>query len=50
MNYAMITGATSGIGYELSKLLAKDGYDLIIIGRNQKKLSEMKGNLLKLLD
>src|SRR5215217_1893556 len=33
--FALITGATSGIGYELAKLFAKDGYNLIIAARTQ---------------
>lgn len=36
--YALITGATSGIGYELAKLFAKDNYNLIIVSRNQQQL------------
>lgn len=36
--YALITGATSGIGYELAKLFANDGYNLAIVGRNQREL------------
>lgn len=38
--YALITGATSGIGYELAKLFAQDGYNLIIVARNQAELNE----------
>ena len=36
--YALLTGATSGIGYELAKLLAKDSYNLIIVARNHDEL------------
>jgi len=32
------TGGTSGIGKELAKLFAKDGYNLIIVARNQTEL------------
>jgi len=37
--YALITGATSGIGYELAKLFAKDKYNLVIVARNTAELS-----------
>jgi len=36
--YALITGATSGIGYELAKLFAQNNYHLIIVARNQAEL------------
>lgn len=33
--YALITGGSSGIGYELAKLFAQDGYNLIIVSRGE---------------
>jgi short-subunit dehydrogenase len=37
-NYALITGASEGIGYELAKLFASDGYNLVIVARNNDEL------------
>lgn len=38
--YALITGATNGIGYELAKLFAQDGYNLIIVARTEEDLQQ----------
>ena len=40
-----ITGATSGIGKSTAEIFAKHGYDLIITGRRQERLTELKGSL-----
>jgi hypothetical protein len=40
--YALVTGASSGIGYELAKLFAKDGKNIIVVARSQDKLEELK--------
>lgn len=48
MGVAMITGGGSGIGYELAKLCAKDGYNLLVVGRNTTKLNTVANELASL--
>ena len=38
---ALITGASSGLGYEFVKLFAKDHYDLVLVARNEARLQEI---------
>ena len=42
---ALVTGASSGIGWEFAKILAQDGYDLVLVARNRKKLEELKSQI-----
>jgi uncharacterized protein len=42
---ALITGASTGIGFEFAKLLAADGYNLVLIARDEQKLREIAASL-----
>jgi short-subunit dehydrogenase len=42
---ALITGASSGIGYDLAHLFAADGHDLILVARSEGKLRDLAGQL-----
>lgn len=42
---ALITGASSGLGYDMSYYLAELGYDLILVARNKDKLQEMQKDI-----
>lgn len=39
--YALVTGASTGIGYELAKLFAEEGYNLIIVSRTESDLTKV---------
>lgn len=43
--YTLITGASSGIGYEMAKLLAAQKHNLILIARSQSKLEALQKEL-----
>ena len=42
---ALITGASSGIGYELAKQFAKNHHDLILVARNLQVLHKLADDL-----
>ena len=45
MSYALITGASSGIGYELAKLFAIDKHNIILIARREERLKRLSIDL-----
>ena len=45
--YAIITGASSGIGREMAILLAKKGYNLILAARRTKRLEQLQQQIQK---
>ncbi|KAL3893842.1 MAG: hypothetical protein SGCHY_005609, partial [Lobulomycetales sp.] len=44
--YAVVTGASEGIGREFSLQLAKKGFNLVILSRTKAKLDALKKELL----
>ena len=49
-NTALITGASSGIGWELAKYHASKGGDLIMTARREDKLNNLKAEIEKNYD
>lgn len=44
-SWAVITGSTDGIGLEYARAFAAKGFNLLLIGRNETKLSEVKSSI-----
>ena len=42
---ALITGASSGIGRDMARVLAKKGYDLVLIARKEEQLEKLAKEL-----
>ena len=47
--WAMVTGATDGIGLEFCRQLAKDGFNICLVSRTESKLKAVVENELKSL-
>ena len=47
MKRVLITGASSGIGYELAKIYAENGHDLVIVARNRDKLRMLQKEIFE---
>ena len=45
---ALITGASSGIGKDMARILAQKNYELVLVARDVKKLEETKNELEKI--
>ena len=43
----LLTGASSGIGKDMAKILNKKGYDLVLVARDEEKLNSVKTGLQK---
>jgi short-subunit dehydrogenase len=45
MPTALITGASNGIGLELARVFAREGFDLFLVARNRQRLEEISRDL-----
>ncbi len=48
--WALITGATSGIGFEMAKILASGGMNLVLVSRSEERLCQVARQLNEISD
>ena len=48
-SYALVTGASSGLGREYARMLARDGKDIVALARSRDRLQELARDLAKAL-
>jgi len=48
--WALITGATYGIGYEMAKVLAARGQNLVLVGHDEERLCQVARELNEVSD
>jgi NADP-dependent 3-hydroxy acid dehydrogenase YdfG len=46
-SYALVTGASSGLGREYARMLARDGKDIVALARSRDRLEELARDLEK---
>ncbi len=44
-NWALVTGASSGLGVDFAHLLSGEGYNIILVARREERLREVKADL-----
>ena len=46
-SWALVTGCTAGIGKDIALELAKEGFNIVVVSRNEKKLNEVCDEIKK---
>ena len=46
-NYALITGATAGIGLEIARELARRGHNIVLTARREDRLRDISSQLIQ---
>lgn len=45
-NYVLITGGSDGIGYELARVFAQNGHNLVLVARHEEELEHARDSLI----